>query len=97
MIDNASLVLTDSFHATAFSINLNTEPICLYPSEYSGRISEFLEMVGCTERHPENYEDFSMIDQHIDFNRVNKILDKERVRVDCFLEEVKSKVMTINR
>ena len=97
LIDNASLVLTDSFHATAFSINLNTEPICLYPSEYSGRISEFLEIIGCTERHPENYEDFSMIDQHIDFNRVNKILDKERVRVDCFLEEVKSKVMTINR
>ena len=28
LIDNAKYVLTDSFHATAFSMNMNTEPIC---------------------------------------------------------------------
>ena len=42
LIDNAKYVLTDSFHATAFSLNLNTEPICIYPSEYGGRLESIL-------------------------------------------------------
>lgn len=30
LVDNAKYVLTDSFHATAFSMNMGTEPICIY-------------------------------------------------------------------
>jgi methylenetetrahydrofolate dehydrogenase (NADP+)/methenyltetrahydrofolate cyclohydrolase len=45
LVDDAKLVLTDSFHATAFSINMNTEPICIYPNEYSSRLSDFLKLV----------------------------------------------------
>lgn len=92
LIDNASLVLTDSFHATAFSINMNTEPICLYPSEYSGRISEFLGMINCLERHPSSYSDFGILQHHIDFNDVNTILDRERKKVDSFLETIKNSI-----
>lgn len=85
LIDNAKLVLTDSFHATAFSINMNTEPICVYPNNYSGRLSEFLKLVNSEQRHIENYNDFDVVDRHVNFEEVNKILDNERKKVDDYL------------
>ena len=88
LVDNAKFVLTDSFHATAFSINLNTEPICIYPNNYSGRLSSFLELVESTQRHIKDYDDFDVIDRHTDFNRVNEILDKEREKVDSYLKKI---------
>lgn len=90
LIDHATLVITDSFHATAFSMNLNTEPICLYPSDYSGRISEFLNMIDCLDRHPQNYNDLSVIEHKVNFKKVNQILDKERMHIDKFLREMVS-------
>lgn len=84
-IDNASIVLTDSFHATAFSMNLNTEPICIYPKQYSGRISEFLKLVGEEKRHIYNYKDFDILNRKVDFEKVNNILKIERMKVDEFL------------
>lgn len=92
LVDNAKIVLTDSFHATAFSINLNTEPICIYPNSYSGRLSSFLNLVDCTQRHIKNYEDFDVVNRHIDFDKVNKILDKERQKVDHYLQEIVQEV-----
>ena len=88
LVDNAKFVLTDSFHATAFSINLNTEPICIYPNNYSGRLSSFLELVESTQRHVKDYDDFDVINRHTDFNRVNEILDKEREKVDDYLKKI---------
>ena len=89
LIDNAEMVLTDSFHATAFSMNMNTEPICVYPKEYSGRIADFLKLVNSTQRHIKDYTDFDVINRHVDFKKVNKILDKEREKVDLFLQKIK--------
>ncbi|MDR1136079.1 MAG: polysaccharide pyruvyl transferase family protein [Clostridiales Family XIII bacterium] len=90
LIDNAKYVLTDSFHATAFSMNLNTEPICVYPDCYSGRISEFLDLLGEGQRHILSFEDFDVLERHVDFERVNMILDEERHRADKFLEQITS-------
>lgn len=88
LVDNAKYVLTDSFHATAFSINMGTEPICIYPNNYSSRISDFLALVNSTQRHVENYEDFDVINRHIDFDKVNKILDDERKNIDDYLKQI---------
>lgn len=85
LIDNAKFVLTDSFHATAFAMNLNTEPICIYPNNYSGRLSNFLKLVNSEQKHAKNYEDLDVMDRHVDFENVNKILDIERKKVDDFL------------
>lgn len=92
LIDNAKLVLTDSFHATAFSMNMNTEPVCIYPREYSGRISEFLELVQEEKRHINDYEDFDVINRSVNFERVNKILNDERKRVDEILQAIVTEV-----
>lgn len=88
LVDDAKLVLTDSFHATAFSINMNTEPICIYPNEYSSRLSDFLKLVNCTDRHPKDFNDFDVINRKTNFNRVNKILDEERKKVDEYLSSI---------
>lgn len=93
LIDHAKYVLTDSFHATAFSMNLGTEPICIYPSEYSGRIDEFLKLVGEEQRHIRNYKDYDVINRHVNWTRVQKVLEKERVRTDIFLKNVVENVM----
>jgi len=91
LVDNAEIVLTDSFHATAFSMNLNTEPICIYPDNYSGRLSEFLKLVNSEQRHAKDYNDFDVVNRHVDFEKVNKILDEERIKVDNYLSEIVKK------
>ena len=88
LIDNAEIVLTDSFHATAFSMNLNTEPICIYPENYSGRLSEFLKLIDAEERHAKDYNDFEVINRKTDFKKVNKILNNERKKIDKYLNEI---------
>lgn len=88
LVDNAKYVLTDSFHATAFSMNMNTEPICIYPNNYSGRLSDFLDLVESSQRHVKNYSDFDVVNRHVDFERVNQILNIERQKVDDFLLEI---------
>lgn len=88
LIDNAKYVLTDSFHATAFSMNLNTEPICIYPKDFGGRIKSFLSLTKSLHRHVKNYSDYEVIDRPVNFKIVNKILDNERKKVHDFLEKV---------
>lgn len=86
MVDNAKYVLTDSFHATAFSINLGTEPICIYPEEYSSRLADFLKLVEAGQRRVIGYDDFDVINRSVDFEKTERILKSERIRVDDFLE-----------
>lgn len=92
LIDYATIVLTDSFHATAFSMNLETEPICIYPDEYSGRLSEFLDLVDSKQRHVSDYNDFDVIHRHVDFEYVRNVLEGERKKTDKFLLGIKEAV-----
>lgn len=88
LIDNAKYVLTDSFHATAFSLNMNTEPICIYPSEYGGRLESILRMTGSLQRHVENYEDFDVVNRKVDFDVVNRALEEQRSAIRSYLKKV---------
>lgn len=90
LVDNAEYVLTDSFHAAAFSMNLNTMPICVYPKNYSSRISDFLKLVDSEQVHVKAYNDFDVINRKVDFEKVNLILKREREKVEKFLLEVKN-------
>lgn len=88
LIDNAKYVLTDSFHATAFSLNLNTEPICIYPNEYGGRLESVLKMTNTLQRHVESYNDFDVINRKVNFNEVNEIFEYRRKQVRDYLDMV---------
>lgn len=91
LIDNAKYVLTDSFHATAFSMNMNTEPICVYPKEYGGRLHSFLTLTDSLQRHISDYNDFYVVNRSVDFNKVNAILDSERNKTREFLDKIFSR------
>lgn len=92
LIDNAELVLTDSFHATAFSMNMNTEPICIYPKNFGGRLSDFLHLVGSEQRHATSYDDFDVLSRRVDFEKVNAILDNQRKKNNEFLDKVLAEI-----
>ena len=80
LIANAGCVITDSFHATAFSCNMNTPMICIYPNDYSSRLASILKLVGLEYRHLTDYNDFSFVDEtEVDFTHVNEVLERERL------------------
>ena len=76
LINNAKYVLTDSFHAVAFSLNLNKDFYCYFPEKYSERLKSILELTNLENRVFDfngNYKDYK-----IDFCEVNKLIDKKR-------------------
>ena len=86
LIDNAEYVITDSFHATAFSLNFNTPFIIVYPGKYSTRLQSILEIVGLTNRVAKDENDMDIIRNKIDFDLVNKKISEERAKSNNWLE-----------
>ena len=78
--NNAEYILTDSFHATAFSLIFNKRFIDILPGKTSTRITSILRLAGLEERILNDYNDFSYIGKNVDFTRCNEILEKERER-----------------
>lgn len=88
LIAHAAFVITDSFHATAFCINLNTGFLSIYPREFGGRIDSLLKLTGLESRRLTAYSDFSHIDAGpVDFTGANRILEKERQKGFDFLKQ----------
>ena len=78
LIDNASYVISDSFHATAFSLNLNTQFIIVYPGKYSTRLQSILELLNLENRVAKDENDMSIIKNNIEYEKVNHNMDKMR-------------------
>ena len=78
LFKNAEYILTDSFHATVFSLIFNKNFIDVLPGKTSTRIISILNLVGLQDRILKDYDDFSLIGKSIKFNNCNKILSKER-------------------
>lgn len=96
LIDNAQYVITDSFHATAFSLNFNKEFVIVYPGKYSTRLQSILEILGLTNRVAKDDQDMSVVETKIDYNRVNAALDAERVKSLLWLKDALSGVENEN-
>lgn len=84
---NASFIMTNSFHGTAFSVNLNKLFFVYYPSGFSTRIASILELTGLEDRLLSNLITDEQIDKVVDYNSVNMILDMEREKSLDFLHE----------
>lgn len=81
LIKNATLMVTDSFHGTAFAINFNTQFIEILPNNATGsRNQSILNLTGLSNRIVNDLNDFSIADKQIDYAEVNKIIEKERSR-----------------
>lgn len=86
-IKKAAMVCTDSFHGTAFSLNLNV-PFYTFNRNYGGageqsaRIRSILELTGSTARYEPETIDECMC---IDFEHVNAVLTREREKAHAYL------------
>lgn len=78
LIDNAAYVISDSFHATAFSLNLNTQFIIVYPGKFSTRLQSILEKLGLENRVAQNENNLDIIKNDINYKDINKKLEKMR-------------------
>lgn len=82
---NATCVVTNSFHGTAFSLNLNRDFFVWYPAKFSSRLQSLLKLTGTEHRAIQDERaDWRMI-APIDFSHVNNVLEQERQRARLFL------------
>lgn len=79
LIDNASCIVTDSFHGTCFAINFGKRFIEILPNNATGtRNQSILELTGLSNRILRDINDYSLIDKQIDYGGVHEILKNER-------------------
>ncbi len=67
---------------------MQTEPICIYPKEFGGRIESILTLTNSKQRHVENYNDFDVVNRPVDFATVNDVLNRERINATQYLTTV---------
>ncbi|MDY4601718.1 MAG: polysaccharide pyruvyl transferase family protein [Bacteroides uniformis] len=80
-IKNATYMVTDSFHGTAFAINLNTQFIEVLPNTQTrSRNQSILQLTGLQDRIVTDFNDFSLANKKIDFEKVNNIIATERLK-----------------
>jgi hypothetical protein len=94
LIQNASLIITDSFHATAFSISFNRPFYSLLRNSegelnnMNSRIYNILELTGLTDRLIKPDTEFPAdIFKSIDYDTVNVRLQEKREKDLAFLSE----------
>ena len=75
---NASCICTNSFHGTAFSL-INRRPFWTTPIRLANsRLTDFLDMIGLSDRQVDSAEDFPDAPLEIDCSGPQKILDEAR-------------------
>ena len=87
LIYYADVVVTNSFHGTAFSINLNKQFWTYMPSSFSTRIQSILEKCSLNDRLLSDVIKNSQISERIDFTYTNAIIEGERVKALEFLNK----------
>ena len=78
-IKNCTYFITDSFHGTAFALNFNRQFVEILPNNKTGsRNQSILQLTGLQDRIVTDYNDFSISNREIDYERVNAVLGSER-------------------
>ena len=89
LILNADCMITDSFHGTAFAINLNTPFVEILPQNGTNtRNISILKLTGLSDRVLIKDDDLSLFDKIIDFDEVNTKLKKERIMSETILNDI---------
>ena len=87
-IDNAALVLSSSFHGTAFSL-IYHKPFYVFNGMSDNRISSVLSKTGMEERSLDELEDIDRVSLDApDSAIIEKVLNKERMASRDYLVEV---------
>lgn len=89
---DAACVLTDSFHATAFSLNLGTDFISVLPGRFGTRIESITKLTRTENRILTSYDDLTVVDRSIDEKNVQNIFTVERKKSFDFLKKAISQI-----
>lgn len=84
LIDNASLVITDSFHGTAFSMIFHKEFFTIPYDRTNIRMENILEKFDMTNRFISNSEN----DVSINYDRFDSILQQEVIKSKIYLNKI---------
>ena len=88
-IKNAELLVTDSFHGTAFAIIFNTVFVEVLPNNKTQeRNRSVLSMTGLSDRILRDNNDLALADRRIDFAYANEIIKTEREKSLKLLKEM---------
>ena len=74
LIRDAEYVLTDSFHAVSFCLNLEKQFYVYYPEKYSERLKSILSIMSLNDRELLN----NNFNTKVDYSRIREILNKKR-------------------
>lgn len=87
LFEQAEYVVTDSFHGTAFSINMNKQFIASSPPQFNIRLLNILRKTGLEDRMFDDSKEFDVVKalREIDYAMVNQKLDTERDKSLNFL------------
>lgn len=92
-IANADYVVTDSFHGTAFSLNLNRQVIVVKAPRYNSRIESILRVAGLLETRLVGTveEGFKAASTIIDYEMVNSLMATARTKSYEYLKNALDK------
>lgn len=87
-IANADYVVTDSFHGTAFSLNLNRQVIVVKAPRYNSRIESILRVAGLLETRLMGTveEGVKVLSTPIDYQQVNTRIEEARKKSYDYLK-----------
>ena len=93
-IKHCSYFITDSFHGTAFALNFNKDFIEVLPNTSTGsRNLSILRLTKLENRIVSDFNDFSLINEKINYEEVNSILYEQR---KLSLEKIESILSTLH-
>ncbi len=88
LIANARYVVTNSFHGTAFSVNLSKDFITFKSSRRNSRITDLLGKLGISERAVAQCEDKLLDLPQINYDDVQEKLQNERDKANEYIKSV---------
>ena len=81
----AEIVITDSFHGTAYSVNLGKKFVTVSPGRFCGRIANLLQMTGLENHSLASFSDFQIAEEAEDFSFSQSVLNRKREEAASFL------------
>lgn len=88
LFENASCVLTDSFHGTAFSILFNTPFVDILPKQFAERNKAILSRYGLESRISTEINVTDLCLDAFDWDAVNELLSEKREDSKQFLSQI---------
>lgn len=85
LMKNAKIIISNSFHATAFSIIFNKDFYIISRENKNARMENILEIVDMKDRLIDNIEDIYNV-KSIDYNKANEKLNVEKNKSKKFLK-----------